>query len=259
MTYVLRGAGMRYGEARVLHDVTLTFDRPGLTAIVGPNGAGKSTLLGIMAGLRSGYEGQCLLDGREVREWRRRPMAKLVSFVPQSLRLEFPFTAEQVVTMGRTPYCDGLFESPEDIAAVERAMEQTGTLAFRGRDFRSLSGGERQRVVLASALAQSGRILLLDEPTTFLDLRHQIGIYGLLRDFANAGRMVIAVTHDLNLASAHAGRIILLHDGTVAADGTPAEVLLPARLRDVFHVDTQLMAGPGGRPWIVYGSEAGHP
>jgi iron complex transport system ATP-binding protein len=250
---------MRYGEAQVLRDVTLTFDRPGLTAIVGPNGAGKSTLLSIIAGLRRGYDGQCLLDGREVSEWRRRAMAKVVSFVPQSLRLEFPFTAEQVVMMGRTPYCDGLFESPEDIAEVVRAMELTDTLPFRDRDFRSLSGGERQRVVLASALAQEGRILLLDEPTTFLDLRHQVGIYALLRELAAAGRTVIAITHDLNLAAGHANRIILLNSGSVAADGTPAEVLNPLRLREVFQVDTQLMAGPGGRPWIVYGSEAGHP
>jgi len=250
---------MRYGEAEVLSGVSLEFACPGLTAIVGPNGAGKSTLLGVMAGLRPSYFGQCLLDGREVRQWPRRAMARTVSFVPQSLRLEFPFTAEQVVMMGRTPFCDGLFESPEDLVEVERAMEVTDTLAFRARDFRSLSGGERQRVVLASALAQTGQILLLDEPTTFLDLRHQIGIYSLLRALAAEGRSVIAVTHDLNLAAAYAGRIILLKGGMVAADGPPAEVLSPARLREVFAVDTQMMMGPGGRPWILYGSETGHP
>lgn len=257
--YSLTGVGMRYGETEVLSGVCLDFARPGLAAVVGPNGAGKSTLLGIMAGLRPSYLGQCLLDGRDVKDWPRRPMARAVSFVPQSLRLEFPFTAEQVVIMGRTPYCDGLFESPEDLAEVDRAMELTDTLPFRARDFRSLSGGERQRVVLASALAQGGRVLLLDEPTTFLDLRHQIGIYGLLRELADTGRCVIAVTHDLNLAAAYADRIILLKSGSVVADGAPGDVLHPARLRDVFAVETQMMTGPGGRPWIVYGSEAGHP
>lgn len=259
MTYSLRAVGMRYGAAEVLRDVTLTFDRPGLTAIVGPNGAGKSTLLGIIAGLRGDYGGQCLLDGREVREWRRRALARVVSFVPQSLRLEFPFTAEQVVMMGRTPHCDGMFESPEDFAEVERAMDVTDTLHFRARDFRSLSGGERQRVVLASALAQSAPVLLLDEPTTFLDLRHQVGIYRLLHDLSSAGRCVIAVTHDLNLAAAHADRVVLLDRGAVAADGPPASVLHPDRLREVFQVETQLLPGPNGRHWIVYGSETRHP
>lgn len=257
--YSLTGVGMRYGEAEVLSGVSLDFARPGLAAVVGPNGAGKSTLLGIMAGLRQSYLGQCLLDGRDVKDWPRRAMARAVSFVPQSLRLEFPFTAEQVVIMGRTPYCDGLFESPEDLAEVERAMELTDTLPFRTRDFRSLSGGERQRVVLASALAQGGRVLLLDEPTTFLDLRHQVGIYGLLRELADTGRCVIAVTHDLNLAAAYADRIVLLKSGSVVADGAPRDVLHPARLRDVFAVETQMMTGPGGRPWILYGSETGHP
>ena len=258
-SYRIHSLGMQYGEARVLQDITLSFDGPGLTAMVGPNGAGKSTLLGIMAGLRTGYTGHCALDAQELSAWPRRAVARIVSFVPQSLRLEFPFTAEQVVLMGRTPYCDGLFESPEDHAAVHLAMELTDTLAFRDRDFRSLSGGERQRVVLASALAQSGQVLLLDEPTTFLDLRHQVGIYALLRRLAAEGRMIVAVTHDLNLAAAHADRIVLLAGGRITADGPPADVLRPARLRDVFGVETQMMSGPGGRSWIVYGSETSNP
>ncbi len=257
--YGLRDVGMRYGPSVVLRDVTLSFDRPGLTAIVGPNGAGKSTLLGIMAGLRAGHLGQCHLDGRDVREWPRRQFAKVVSFVPQSLRLEFPFTAEQVVLMGRTPYCDGLFESPEDVAEVERAMEITDTLPFRERDFRSLSGGERQRVVLASALAQASGVLLLDEPTTFLDLRHQVSIYGLLRKLASEGRLVVSVTHDLNLAASYADRIVLLKEGAVVADAAPCEVLRPELLRQVFEVETQMIFGKDGRPWILYGSEAGQP
>ena len=174
--------GFAYG----LRDATFELAEPGLVAIAGPNGAGKSTLLGIMAGLRSPYSGSCAYAGIEVRRWRRRDFARRVAFLPQMLRLEFPFTAEQVVMMSRTPYGGGWFESPEDHIAVERAMATTDTLAFRSRDFRALSGGERQRVILASALAQQPETLLLDEPTTFLDLKHQLDLYRLLAALGRA-------------------------------------------------------------------------
>jgi iron complex transport system ATP-binding protein len=169
------------------------------------------------------------------------------------VRIDFPFSAEQVVMMGRTPYCDGLFESPEDHAAVERAMGITDTLAFRRRDFRSLSGGEKQRTILASVLAQSPKVLLLDEPTTFLDLQHQVAIYGLLRDLARSGLLVVAVTHDLNLAAAHSDRILVLRAGEVVADASPAEVLNSETIRAVFGVDAEILRTPAGRPWIAYG------
>jgi iron complex transport system ATP-binding protein len=188
--YSLRDVGMSYDGNPVLRGATLTFGAGEMVAVVGPNGAGKSTLLGIMAGLRASYDGVCDYRGVEIRSWVRRRLAHEVSFVPQSLSLQFPFTAEQVVLMGRTPYCDGLFESPEDHEAVDDAMRTTDTIGFRARDFRSLSGGERQRVVLASALAQRPRALLLDEPTTFLDLRHQLSIYSLLRDLCRGGLLV---------------------------------------------------------------------
>jgi iron complex transport system ATP-binding protein len=155
--------------------------------------------------------------------------------------------------MGRTPHCDGLFESPADLEAVERALDITDTLAFRHRDFRSLSGGERQRVILASAVAQQPETLLLDEPTTFLDLRHQVAIYRLLRDLSRQGMLVVAVTHDLNLAAAFADRIVVLNAGRVAADAAPAEVLAPERILEVFGVASELHRGPEGRPWIIYG------
>jgi iron complex transport system ATP-binding protein len=189
----------------------------------------------------------------EVGGWQRRGFARHVSVVPQSLRLEFPFTAEQVVMMGRTPYCDGLFESPEDREAVERAMDITDTAPFRTRDFRSLSGGERQLVILASALAQSPRTLLLDEPTTFLDLKHQISIYRLLRGLREQGLLVVAVTHDLNLAAAYSDRVVMLKSGRVASDGAPGETLRPEIIQDVFGVQSQVREAADGRPWIVYG------
>jgi iron complex transport system ATP-binding protein len=251
--YQLDGAGFSYGAAHVLSAVT--FEMPGgcLIALTGPNGAGKSTLLGIMAGLRHPYEGSCRFRGREVRDWRRGAFARSVSFVPQSLRLEFPFTAEQVVFMGRTPYAGGLFESPADIEAARRAMELTDATPFAGRDFRSLSGGERQRVVLASALAQHPEVLLLDEPTTFLDLEHQLSTYKLLRRLADEGLLVVSVTHDLNLAASYSDRVIALKRGQVETDASPCDALSPEAIRRIFAVDAEWLSRGSGKGWIAYG------
>ncbi len=245
--------GIRLGGAEILSGVSLDFESAGLTAIVGPNGAGKSTLLSILAGLRDGYTGECQYNGREVSAWKRRAFAREVSFVPQSLQLEFPFTAEQVVFMGRTPFCDGLFESPEDAIEVERAMRITDTLAFRHRDFGTLSGGERQRVVLAGALAQQPRTLLLDEPATFLDLKHQVEIYRLLRDLCREGLRALVVTHDINLAAAFADRVVMLSGGRLIADGSVRSTLTRERIAAVFGLNVELHEGRESRPWIVYG------
>ena len=251
--YQLRGAGMKYHGCAVLTGVTLELAGPGLVALVGPNGAGKSTLLSILAGLLRPYEGECLFGGRRVEAWPRREFARLVSVVPQSLKLDFPFTAEEVALMGRTPHAGGWFDSHADIEAVEDALTRTDALEFRHRDFRTLSGGERQRVVLAAALAQQPRVLLLDEPTTFLDIEHQLSIYRLLAALAAQGLLVVAVTHDLNLAAAYASRVIALRHGRVLADSTADAALTPERIREVFHVESQRIAHPSGGWRITYG------
>jgi iron complex transport system ATP-binding protein len=234
--------GFAYG----LHDATFELPSSGFVTIAGPNGAGKSTLLGILAGLRHPYRGECQYHGVEIRRWRRHEFARKVAFLPQSVKLEFPFTSEQVVFMGRAPYADGWFESKEDHAAVARAMATTDTLAFAARDFRSLSGGEKQRVVLASALAQEPETLLLDEPTTFLDLKHQLAMYRLLAALAKR-MLIVAVTHDLNLALRFSDRAIVMEDGRIAAQGSPVEALAPSLIDRVFGVHTELRDG-----WLVY-------
>ena len=249
--YSLAGAGMRYGDKIVLREVTRNFAAGEFITIAGPNGAGKSTLLGIMSGLLPAYMGSCKLHDREVRSWPRRDFARQVSVVLQSLRIDFGFTVEQVVLMGRNPFAGALFESEDDVKHVERAMELTGTTEFRHRDIRTLSGGERQRVIIAAALAQSPRALLLDEPTAYLDIEHQISIYRLLRDLCETGVLVVAVTHDLNLAAQYGRRVLLLRDGELAADGTAAEVLTEATIRTVFHVDARVVT-EGERQWIRY-------
>jgi iron complex transport system ATP-binding protein len=229
-----------------LHEATFELPPSGFVTIAGPNGAGKSTLLGIMAGLRHPYLGKCEYRGLELRRWKRHEFARKVAFLPQSVKLEFPFTAEQVVFMGRAPYADGWFESQQDHAAVAHAMATTDTLAFAARDFRSLSGGEKQRVVLASALAQEPETLLLDEPTTFLDLKHQLAMYRLLAELAKR-MLVVAVTHDLNLALHYSDHVIVMQDGRIAAQGRVHQALTPTLIDQVFGVHTELHNG-----WLTY-------
>jgi iron complex transport system ATP-binding protein len=242
MSFRIKALSFGYG----LRDATFELPTSGFVTIAGPNGAGKSTLLGILAGLRHPYFGECQYRGVEIRRWRRRDFAKQVAFLPQSVKLEFPFSAEQVVFMGRAPYADGWFESQQDHDAVARAMTTTDTLAFVHRDFRSLSGGEKQRVILASALAQEPETLLLDEPTTFLDLKHQLAMYKLLATLAKR-MLVVAVTHDLNLALRFSDHAIVMENGRIAAQGAPADALAPAIIDRVFEVHAELRDG-----WLVY-------
>jgi len=243
LTLAAAEATVRYGAAEVLRKATVEFREADLTVVVGPNGAGKSTLLGVLAGLKKPNAGSVALDGRPFHHWTRKDYARLVSFVPQQVKLDFPFTAFEVAMMGRTAHARGLFESPEDRAAAENALRQTDTLRFRDRDFRSLSGGERQRVVLAAALAQQPRALLVDEPTTFLDLKHQVAIFELLRSLARSGAIVVAVTHDLSLAVRYASRVVVLCCGEIVADGPPRQALSPEWIARVFEVAPEMVWG----------------
>jgi iron complex transport system ATP-binding protein len=245
MSFVAQQLGFEYG----LHQANFKFPGSGLITIAGPNGAGKSTLLGILAALRSPYHGSCTYAGREIRQWPKRQFAQKVAFLPQSVRLEFPFTVEEVVLMGRTPYARGWFQTDEDRMAAEEAMAVTDTLPFRGRDFRSLSGGERQRVILASALTQRPEALLLDEPATHLDLRHQLSLYRLLGELSKS-LLVVAVTHDLNLALQFSNRVMVLEDGRIAGDGLPAAVLNPELIARVFGVRATVHGAD--HPWMTY-------
>jgi iron complex transport system ATP-binding protein len=240
----------RLSFAYGLRDASFSLPSTGLVAIAGPNGAGKSTLLGILAGLRAPYKGSCTYDGREVREWSRKDMACEVGFVPQSVNIEFPFTAEEVVLMGRTVRSGGWYESEHDRGAAQQAMSITDTLAFRARDYRSLSGGEARRVILAAALAQEPKTLLLDEPATHLDLRHQMDLHRLLARLSKT-MLVIAVTHDLNLALQFADRVLVLENGKKVGDGRPTEVLTSNLIADVFGVRATIQQLQG-RSWLAY-------
>lgn len=234
--YRLSGASVRYGSHLALSVDALDLSPGELTVIVGPNGAGKSTLVALLAGLRR-YGGICELDGRPLRAWTRTELSRAAAFVPQSVDLQFPFTAYEVALMGRAPHADRLFESPADHAHVEQSMRETGTFELRDRDFRTLSGGEKQRVVLAAALAQSAPVLLLDEPAAHLDPKYQLAVYSLLAARAKSGALVAAVTHDLRLSRRFATRTIALRAGRIDAWD-----LDPSTFARVFDVDPE--------PWL---------
>jgi iron complex transport system ATP-binding protein len=241
--FELEGIVVRFGALSAVDVEALRVDRGEFVAIVGPNGAGKSTLLTVMAGLRSGFQGSCRLEGREIRQWPRRQLCRAIAFAPQSVDLHFPFTGLEVALMGRAPCTDRLFESSEDLALAGRALEAADATAFSTRDFRTLSGGEKQRVVLASALAQGASTLLLDEPTAFLDPKHQVAVFELLAGRARDGMSSVIATHDLRLASRYCGRIVVLDHGKLAAAGPAGEALRPAVFTRVFEVDPGLWLG----------------
>jgi iron complex transport system ATP-binding protein len=218
--------------------------------LVGPNGAGKTTLLRTLAGLLRPSEGRIEWEGRSLDELSRRELARRLAYVPQIRPARVPLTAEEVVTLGRYPYLEPLqwAPRPEDRAAVERALALVEIEALRARRVDELSGGERQAVWIAAALAQEAPVLVLDEPTTHLDPRHQREVAALLRRLkAEAGRTVVVATHDLNLASLLADRLLALSGGRALACGPPAEILRPETLRQLFAAPFEIVRG-GERP-----------
>ncbi|OHB70595.1 MAG: ABC transporter ATP-binding protein, partial [Planctomycetes bacterium RBG_13_63_9] len=205
----VRDFSFRMGRKEILRDVSFDVCEGEYLAIVGPNGAGKTTLVKCLDRILVGGTGRIEICGRPLAAYRRRELARLISYVPQADGRVFPFPVEQFVLMGRYPYLTPFSAvSKEDRAVVRRAMQQTGTSEFADRLLGTLSGGERQKVFIAAALAQEAQILLLDEPTTFLDYRHQAEIIELLaRINRSAGVTVLAVTHDVNQAALQSDRI----------------------------------------------------
>lgn len=234
----------RVGNRALVDDVSLELARGEVLALVGPNGAGKSTLLKLLAGDLAPSAGDVTLDGRSISRYGAKDLALRRALLPQQTILQFAFTARAVVAMGRHPHVGMAGESPEDEAVVEAALARTETLPLAERVYPSLSGGEQARVSLARVLAQESPILLLDEPTAALDLRHQQAVLSLARDLAREGTAVLAVLHDLNLAATYADRIALLDAGRLVAEGTPWHVLTADRLTTVFRHPITIVPHP---------------
>jgi iron complex transport system ATP-binding protein len=233
-------------EARgrpILRDVSFSVEPGERVALIGPNGAGKSTLLRVVAGVLRVNAGRVELGGDPVGTLERTAIARRLAVVPQQTALPFSMRVEEVVALGRLPHEDALRGArPADRAAVAAAIDRVGLGHLLGRDARELSLGERQLVLLALAVAQEAATLLLDEPTVHLDLRHQVEAMELMRDLNERdGTTLVAVLHDLALASHFFPRLVLLDHGRLVADGTPAEVLTDERIREVFGVSPALV------------------
>ncbi|MEV8446251.1 heme ABC transporter ATP-binding protein [Streptomyces parvus] len=245
------GLSVRLGQRQVLDSVDLTAHAGEVVALVGPNGAGKSTLLAALAADLTPASGEVRIDGRPSAAWSAPELALRRSVLPQAAVLSFPFPVEDVVRMGRAPWA-GTEREDEDDAAVAAAMAATEVTRFAARPFSALSGGEKARVALARVLAQRAPLMLLDEPTAALDLRHQELVLRICREQAAAGDAVVVVLHDLGLAAAYADRVAVLHDGRIAELGPPEAVFSGELLGEVYRQPVEVFPHPRtGTPLIV--------
>ncbi|MBX3175499.1 MAG: ABC transporter ATP-binding protein [Gemmatimonadaceae bacterium] len=248
-------ARIRYprAAAAAVDGVSLEARRGRVTAVVGPNGSGKSTLVRALLGRLPVEAGQVTLDGQPIRSHDRRVVATRMAVVPQREEPVFPLAVREYIGLGRHPH-GGPFagRSAEDRAAIERAVQRSETVAFLDRATDELSGGEWQRVRIARALAQGGEALVLDEPTTFLDIAHEMAVFELCDALAREGQAVLLVSHQLNLVARFADHIVLLHRGQVAAAGSPAEVMRGDVLERVYEWPLVISRDPAvGAPVLV--------
>jgi len=245
MIYEFSDVALAYEQKSVLRDLSFKIGAGEFVGILGPNGSGKTTLLKLMAGVLKPSAGTIQFEGRHLETYTRKALAQRVSVLPQETFVDFPFRAIEVVLMGRAPYLRTFqWESAEDLRLARDAMARTDCLELADQDIRSLSGGERERVFLARALAQQPRVLLLDEPTTHLDLKHQVEIFRLLQELhAEQGLTLITVLHDLNFAALSCQRVLLLGERRLHADGRPEEILQPSLIREVYGVEVERQGG----------------
>jgi cobalamin transport system ATP-binding protein len=250
----LEQIGFRYNEHWVLKNVSFEVNKGEFVGIIGPNGAGKTTLLKIIDGILKPQEGEAWINDISCNKLKREKLAKIIAVVPQASTMIFPFTVKEIVLMGRAPHLGKWrFEGETDFIIARRAMEMTDTIALADRSMNALSGGERQRVLIARALAQDPQIMLLDEPTAFLDIKHQIDLFDRIKKFNKDQYLtVIAVTHDINLASLYCDRIILLRSGYIHCMGSPEEVIIESNIEEVYETNVTVDRNPvTGQPRVT--------
>lgn len=240
------GADCYYGSVKALDGIALEVKEGEFLGIVGPNGSGKTTLIRAIARILKPRVGAIFLDEEEISNMSNVELARKMAVVPQEAMTTFNFTSLDVVLMGRNPYLGRLtFERREDFEIAKWAMELTGTWRLADRPINELSGGERQRVIIARALAQKPQVMMLDEPTSHLDISHQIEILEILKKLCREGRVtVVAVFHDLNLAARYCDRLVMMHQGRIVAAGSVEEVLTPENIENVFSVKVEVRRHP---------------
>ncbi len=250
----LENVSVGYNGFPVLRELNLRVVPGEMLGVIGPNASGKSTLVRAISGVLKPLSGRIFLDGREIGKFRTEELARLVAVVPQNLNLPPAFTAFELVLMGRTPHLPFLRqESRRDFEIAWRAMELTRTEQLAGRRVGKLSGGERRRLVIARALAQEPKLLLLDEPTAYLDLSHQLEILELVKNLSQRKNLtVIVVLHDLNLAASYCERLIMLSRGRLYTEGGPDEVVTMENIKKVYGVEVLVQPHPqSGLPVVV--------
>ena len=238
----MQGVSFCYRSEDVVNDVSFEAEEGQIIGILGPNGSGKTTLLKCINRVLSPNKGTVLLDGVDYHERTRKQIARQIGVVPQSANAQMPFTALDIVMMGRNPELERFErETESDLQIVSKAMEMTNTSFLADRPMDQLSGGERQRVIIARALAQRPKVMLLDEPTLHLDVNHQMEILDLISRLAREEKMlVIIVTHDLSLAARYCDRIILLRNGRIVSAGDVAQALTRENMAKVFSIDATI-------------------
>ncbi len=251
---LIKDVSFSYLNGFSLRHIDLTVERGEKVALIGPNGSGKTTLIKLAAGVLTPQHGEVLLDGASLKSLPRREIARRTAVVPQYFHMPFAFTVGEVVVLGRTPFIRALSgETERDISTARRAMELVGIEQLSSRTFNELSGGERQKAILAMALAQEPKLLLLDEPTAHLDINHQVEILELVNGLCREqGVTVVGAMHDLNLAALYFDRLVLLKEGTIFAEGSPSAVLTERTIQDVFGASVHIDQHPSAKvPHII--------
>ncbi|GAB77471.1 iron complex transport system ATP-binding protein [Austwickia chelonae] len=248
-----RGVTVGYGERPVIDDLEVVIPSGVVTTIIGPNGCGKSTLLRTLARLLKPTSGSVVLDGEDIGRLRTREVAKKLGLLPQSPTAPEGLTVADLVARGRHPHQSWLRQwSADDASVVENALEMTGISDLGDRPVDTLSGGQRQRAWISMTLAQGTDLLLLDEPTTYLDLAHAVDVLDLVDDLRVSGRTVVMVLHDLNLAVRYSDNLIVMKSGSIVAQGSPSDVVTADLLYEAFGLRAEVIVDPvGGRPLVV--------
>ena len=242
-----------YSDQPLFDGLGVAVGKGEFVGLVGPNGSGKTTFLNILSRVLRPSRGSILIDGSDIESFSARALARKIAVVPQETGIIFPFSVSEVVLMGRAPHLQSILESDEDFEIALEAMKMTGVDHLASRPVTNLSGGEKQGVFIARALAQRPSILLLDEPTAFLDIKHQVDIYDILtRLNRERGMTILAVSHDLNLASHYCERVLVFKEGSLMFDGLPQEAITTDTIRDVYGTDVVVrMNDQTGRPFVL--------